>query len=367
MLPDSSTDTEKIPFPGASMKALVLHGPEQLSIEQVPVPRPGPGEVLCRVKAVAICGTDPKIIKGALEGIGWPPEYPYILGHEWAGQVVQAGEGVSQFAPGDRVVGEPHKGCGYCARCMEGRYNLCQNYGKNETGHRHYGFTAQGAYAEYFATSVKAIHHLPNDISYPEAAIVDSAAVALNGLRRAGVEPGSTAVVIGPGAIGLCALQLVRAMGATRVIAIGRKGRRLTMAGELGAETVDALSSDPVEAVMALNDGVGADITVDASGAQAACAYMPKITRFGGRIVLLGFFVPGDVVFPLQDVVFKEQTIYGVRANPNVDDQVVAFIEAGKLDVRPIVSHTFPLDDFTEALDTFVNRKDGAMKVVVEP
>jgi len=357
-----------IPQSASEMDALVLMAPGQCSIQRVPVPKPGAGEILCRVKAVAICGTDSKIISGELRKVSWPPEYPFIIGHEWSGQVAQVGEGVIDFAPGYRVVGEPHKGCGFCWQCLSGHYNLCQNYGKNETGHRHYGFTTQGAYAEYFVCSVKTIHHLPDNVTYPEGAIVDSAAVALHGLRQAGIDPGCTAAVIGPGAIGLCAIQLLKAMGATSVIAVGRKGKRLEIAGELGAdEMVDVLAGQPIESIMNLTENRGVDIIVDASGAHAAGTYVSKMTRFGGKIILLGFFVPSEIEMPLGDVVYKEQTIYGIRANPNIDDQVLQFIVSGALDVKPIISHRFPLREFDKALDTFVNRKEGAIKVIVEP
>ena len=350
-----------------TMKALVLKGPKQFEIEQIPIPVPAPGEALCRVRAVAICGTDPKIIRGELPGL-WPPYYPFVIGHEWAGEIVGLGEGMNDFSIGDRVVGEPHKGCGYCYQCMKGHYNLCQNYAKSESGHRHYGFTAQGCYAEYLACSVKVLHKIPGRLSFAEGAMVDSAAVALHGLRLANVEPGCTAAVIGPGPIGLCAVQLVRAMGASQVLVLGRAGPRLEMARELGANRlIDVLDSDPSGKVLEMTNDKGVDITIDASGASEAPTFATKMTRFGGKIVLLGFFSPSDFNVPLGDVVFKEQTIYGVRANPNIDDQVIKMMETGQLCVDRLISHRFSLDHFAEAFDTFVNRKDGAMKVIVEP
>ena len=125
------------------MKALVLTSPGAFEVREVSVPKPGPHEVLCRIRGVAICGSDPEIVRGGLAGI-WPPSYPFIPGHEWSGEVVEVGDGVLDFKPGDRVAGEAHKGCGYCRNCLQGRYNLCENYGRPETGHRHYGFISQG-------------------------------------------------------------------------------------------------------------------------------------------------------------------------------------------------------------------------------
>ena len=118
------------------MKALVLTGVQSFEVRETETPQPEQGEVLARVEAIAICGTDPKIINGAFKGL-WPKSYPAIIGHEWAGTIVKVGPGVFGFSEGDRVAGEPHKGCGFCRNCLRGRYTICENYGNPETGHRH--------------------------------------------------------------------------------------------------------------------------------------------------------------------------------------------------------------------------------------
>ena len=128
-----------------TMKACMLTAINRFEIRELPVPQPEPGEVLCRIKAIAICGTDPEIIRGRLVARGWPPRFPFVMGHEWSGEVVQVGQGVAEFKEGDRVAGDAHKGCGTCRNCMEGNYTICLNYGKPETGHRHYGFVSAGA------------------------------------------------------------------------------------------------------------------------------------------------------------------------------------------------------------------------------
>ena len=137
------------------MKAMTLTAYDHLKLASVPVPQPGPGEVLCRIKSVAICGSDPKMIHGGYAFTNWPPYYPFIMGHEWAGQIVALGEGVEDFKIGDRVAGEAHVGCGKCDNCKRGHYTVCLNYGHDghdgglDLGHRHYGFYWQGANAEY--------------------------------------------------------------------------------------------------------------------------------------------------------------------------------------------------------------------------
>jgi L-iditol 2-dehydrogenase len=151
-----------------TMKALVLTAPGKFEIQEVPEPAPGPFEVLCAVGAVAICGTDPEVVKGSMAGY-WPPAYPFIPGHEWAGQVVALGENSGHFLKiGDRVAGEAWKGCGHCANCVAGHYNRCLNYGKLETGIRHYGFQFRGAYAQYNIYSVKAVHKMKDSVSFRE-------------------------------------------------------------------------------------------------------------------------------------------------------------------------------------------------------
>ena len=134
-------------IPG-NMLALVLESPTSHRIKEIPVPKPGRGEVLCRIRAVAICGSDPEIVFGGLAGV-WPPSYPFIPGHEWCGEVVLLGEGVSNITVGDHVAGEPHDGCGICPNCKKARHDLCYNYGIPSKGHHHYGFTYNGAYAQY--------------------------------------------------------------------------------------------------------------------------------------------------------------------------------------------------------------------------
>jgi L-iditol 2-dehydrogenase len=350
-----------------TMRALTLPSPGEFEIQEVPVPVPGPYEVLCRVHGVAICGSDPEILRGDLAGI-WPPAYPFIPGHEWAGEVVALGDGVLSFKPGDRVAGEAHKGCGYCRNCLEGRYNLCENYAKPYTGHRHYGFVSHGAYAQYNVYSIKSINKMPSNVSFREGALVDTAGVALHGLELTGITPGGTVAIIGPGPIGLIAMRLARILGAARIIVIGRRSR-LEAAGKLGADLlVDFEKEDPVEAVRQATDGSGVDEAFECSGAAGTFNQAVRMVKKGGRVGLLG--VPPDRVvegLPFKYIVHNEIAIFGSRANPNVARKVVQLISSGQLVVQDLITHVFPLDEFDQALDTFVNRRQGAIKVVIEP
>jgi L-iditol 2-dehydrogenase len=350
-----------------TMDALVLTAPGAFEIQSVPVPTVGRGEVLCKIGAVAICGSDPEIIRGDLAGY-WPPSYPFIPGHEWAGEVVMVGESVTNLKVGDRVAGQAHNGCGSCPACLEGRYNLCDNYGKPESGHRHYGFVNQGAYAQYNVYAAKSLCSMPNNISFREGALVDTAGVVVHAMSLTGITTGGTVVVIGPGPIGLIAMRMARVMGAGRVIAIGR-GARLEAAKRMCAdEVVDFEKSDPVEATRSLTEGRGADEVFECSGAKGSIGQAVRILKRGGRVGLVG--VPqGEIMeeIPFRFVVSNEIAIFGSKANPNVSRKILTLVSRGHLVMKDLITHVFPLIKFQEALQTFVTRRDGAMKVVLEP
>jgi len=348
-------------------KACVLTGPGKFEIQDVSVPVPGVGEVLCKIKAVAICGSDPEVVRGDLAG-EWPPSYPFIAGHEWSGEVVAVGAGVHEFQVGDRVAGEAHKGCGYCRNCKEGRYNICLNYGNESTGHEHYGFRVNGAYAQYQKYSVRSVNHLPDNVTYGEASMVDTTGVALHGLELAGVTVGGTVAVIGPGPIGLSAMRLAKAMGAAKVIIIGR-GARLQSAKRLGAdEIVDFESQDPVEAVRELTGGIGVDEAYECSGAKGTFNQAVRMVRKGGHVALIGVSTAGVMEeIPFKYVTHNEILVVGSRANANVSNKVLSLMSTEQLKVKEFITHKFALDDFDEALDTFVKRKGNAIKVVIYP
>ena len=351
-----------------TMRACLLTSANAFAIREVPVPRAEAGEVLCRIRAVAICGTDPEIVHGTHLTKGWPPQYPFILGHEWSGEVVEAGPGVTEFKIGDRVAGEAHKGCGICGNCTRGNYTLCLNYGKIDRGHRHYGFTVAGANCEYNAYSVKAVHKIPDNLSFPHASLVDTAGVALHGIKLIGITPGGTVAVYGPGPIGLCAMQIARGLGAGRVVMVGR-GRRLEAAGEMGADfTVDFGKEDPVRRILEITDGVGADEALECSGGTETPRQCVDSVRKGGKISILGFYEDQKVSFPvLTKIALHEITLVGSRANPNVSAETVRLFSRGILNGERIVTHRFPLEKYEEAFYTFTKRKGGAIKVVVEP
>ncbi|MDN5345281.1 MAG: L-iditol 2-dehydrogenase [Clostridia bacterium] len=348
------------------MKAMVLTGVKEINLQTVPIPRPGPEDVLCRVKAVAICGTDPHIIEGAHQG-RWPKAYPFIPGHEWAGEVVAAGEKAARFGwkAGDRVAGTSHAGCGFCRMCTTGRYNMCENYGREDLGHRQYGHYTNGAYAEYVVHSMKSVHKIPDSISFNEGALVDTTSIALHSIKRGHVQPGDTVAIFGPGPMGLLAVQCAYAVGAGRVLLVGA-GERLAKGAQYHAELVDYKDRDPVQAVLEATGGRGVDVTVDCACTVETMVQSVQVTRKGGTVVFTG--VPlQPVQLPMQKIVLEEMDIFGVRANRGTCEESIPLIANGKIDVKSLITHEFPLEEFPRAYEVFTKRIDGALKVILHP
>src|SRR5579884_763154 len=351
------------------MRAVVLEAPGRFAVrDDVAIPVPGPGQALLRVKATTMCGTDQKIFAGQFPGTPFPGHIP---GHEFAGEVVSVADDVSEVKPGDRVGVEVHVGCGRCPRCLEGLYNLCENYGNVAKGHAHIGFTVPGGLAEYCAVPVKALHRLPPTLDYDQGAMTDNVGVALWAVERARLQAGETVAVVGPGAIGLLALQVARAMGAGRLILVGTRADRLRVAAALGADAVvDTSQTDPVRTVRDLTGGRGADVVIEFAGTAQAARDALQMARRGGRVVLGGATGPGRELsgVDLSVVVRRHLDVLGSVANPKgVSARGVALMAKGLVDVRPLITHHLPLDEFPRAWSLFRDREDGAIRVMLHP
>ena len=338
-----------------TMNAALLAEFGHLTVAQVPVPEAGPGEVLARVLACGLCGTDLKMVGGGFAGT-WPPSLPFIIGHEWSGQVVALGTGTerSGLAVGDRIVAENHAGCGACQLCRSGRYNLCERV--REPGFKLYGHTAPGALAEYAARPAVAVHKIPDSVSDVGGALVNQAALTVHAARRVQLRAGSTAVVFGPGLLGLLMLQVARASGATRVITVGR-GKRLETAVELGSDSViDYESQDPVAAVRELTDGRGADYVFDCSGNPAVMEQLLRSARRGGKVALLGLTGGQQATFPVDLLALDELDVLGVRSSPNAYPATIELIASGAIRTEPLTREQFKLADVDRAFTALADR-----------
>jgi L-iditol 2-dehydrogenase len=345
----------------AEMDAAVLLEFGRLEVERKPVPEPGPGEALCRVRACGICGTDLKLVHGGFRGV-WPPSLPFIIGHEWSGVVAALGPGTerSGLSVADRIVAENHAGCGSCPLCRSGRYNLCERV--REPGFRLYGHTAPGALAEYAVRPTRLLHKLPDAIGDLEAALVNQGALTVHAARRARLGPGATVAVFGPGLLGLLMLQVARAAGATRVLAVGR-GQRLRLAEELGGEVVDYQREDPVAALRGATGGRGVDCVFECSGNPATVPQALASVRRGGTVALLGLTGGAKVEVEPDRLALDEIDLLGVRSSPNAYPAMIDLLATGAVAAKPLTTHVYPLARVHDAF-TALERREAVRPIV---
>ena len=353
------------------MQAWVLGGPEELSLVEKPVPEPGLAEVLVRIDAVAICATDLEIIKHGLPALiegELPFNKGYTPGHEYMGTVVKLGPTVDEFEVGDRIAVEIHAGCGRCARCREGMYTSCLNYGFHSKGHRANGFSTDGGFAEYAVNHVNTMVHVPHEMSDEEATLIVTAGTAMYGLDvLGGIIAGEGVVVIGPGPIGLMGVGVAKALGAQPVILTGTRDRRLEMGKRLGADAViNVNNEDAVEAVQRITGGKGVQYVLECSGAPNALNEAARMVNRGGRICLAAF--PHEAVsVDLAYIVCNNIYVFGIRGEgKSATHRAAALMAQRRFDAKLIHTHSFPLGELLTALHYARDRVEDAIKVVVK-
>jgi len=367
--PDGVTTSSNFPIPDR-MKAWVLGDPDQLSLRDKPVPVPARAEVLVRIDAVAICATDLEIIhSGSPASIlgGLPFNKNFTPGHEYMGTVAALGPDVDEYKIGERISVEIHAGCGQCKRCRQGMYTSCLNYGKPEKGHRANGFTTDGGFAEYAVNHINTLARVPDTMSDAEATLVVTAGTSMYGLTElGGLVAGESVVVIGPGPIGLLAVAVAKALGASPVILTGTRNKRLAIGELLGADRVVNINDeDAVEVVKQLTGGIGADYVVECAGTEATINQAIHMTNRGGKICLAAF--PHDpVTMDLAHLVKNNIYAYGIRGEGrSATRRAMALMTEKRFDATRIHTHTFPLADLPTALRYARERVDDAIKVVV--
>jgi 2-desacetyl-2-hydroxyethyl bacteriochlorophyllide A dehydrogenase len=298
-----------------------------------------------------------------------PPYGEFVFGHEYAGEVAATGAGVDEFQVGDRVVVQAHLGCRRCENCLRGLYTACLNFGDVARGHRANGFTTNGGLAEYALNHATTLYRIPEGAGYDEAVVAMTAGSPLFGLQNAGgYVAGETVVVLGPGPVGLLAVQLVKALGATRVILTGTRAGRLALGRELGADlTLDIRQVDPVAAVLGATGGRGADLVIECAGADDTFDQAIRMTKPGGRVILVAFY-HGPVTADVGRAVQKNITIYTERGEGGRSvGRALALLAAGRLRARPLVTHTFPLAEAGRAFEVLEQRIGDPLKVILKP
>ncbi len=349
------------------MKAAVLVGPNLLSVRDMKIPQPGPADVLIRVDSCAICSTDL-----ALFAHPWPGQPPYgefIPGHEYSGVIAAAGETVDEFRVGDRVAVEAHYGCGRCRNCRRGNYTSCLNYGKREKGHRANGFTTNGGFAQYALNHVNTVYRVPDSVGLEEASLITNLGCVLYAFETVGgYLVGDHVAVIGPGPLGLISAEVAKALCAARVYLIGTRASRLQLGATLKADRIiDANREDPVAIVGEESGGVGADLVIESSGSAQGLQMAIGMARRMGKIMLLGF--PEEPVSTDFGSLAKDnKSFHTVRGEGWGNcGRAVSLLSSGRVDLKPLVTHSFPLAQIEEGIKTFRERIGGAVKVLIKP
>ena len=327
-----------------------------LELTDVEVPRPRPDEVLIRIRKTSICGTD-------LHIDDWNPwaertvPVPLTIGHEFTGEIVRIGAEVEGLEVGMRVSGEGHITCGHCRNCRAGRRNYCHN-------HRSVGVSRPGAFAEYLALPAENVFPVPDHIPDDVAAILDPLGNATHTALAFDVV-GEDVLVAGAGPIGVMATAIVRHIGARFVVVTDINPYRLDLAASMGADrVVDVRSSElaPVMATLGMTEGF--DVGLEMSGSEAALSQLLSVMNNGGRVAVLGI-PPGPVTIDLNQVIFKGLDLRGIYGRRIFETwyKMSAMLQSG-LDVRPVITHRFPVSEFREAFD--VVRSGEASKVILD-
>jgi L-iditol 2-dehydrogenase len=341
------------------MRAQVFHGPGDLRDETVPVPDPGPGEVVLRVDAALTCGTDVKTLRR-----GHPvmiPHVPTVFGHEFAGRIAAVGAGVRGLREGDHAVAANSAPCRRCALCRAGRPNLCEDL-----------LFVNGAYGEFIALPARLVAEnlVTLDAATPaaRAAFAEPLACAMLGVERAGVEHGQSVVVLGHGPLG-CLLAMVAGARKARVILVGKRGWRLDRVRSLGiAEVIDATATDDLVAdLRAATGGRGADVTIDATGRPEVWAQAIDAVGRGGRVVFFGGCAPGTTVsVDTRRAHYEELTLLGAfHHTPELIRRAVELLEANTIEPEGLITRRMGLGEVREALELMANGQ--ALKVLIEP
>ena len=353
-----------------TMKANVFHGPEDIRVEEVDRPRPGPGDALIRVTLTTICGTDVHIVKG---------EYPVlpglVIGHEPVGIIEALGAGVTGYEVGERVLVGAITPCGQCEACLTGHLSQCgHGSGYEAIGGWRFGNTINGAQAEYLLVpnAQANLARIPDDVTDEQAVLLaDIASTGFAGAESGGVRIGDTVVVFAQGPIGLCATAGARLMGATTVIGVDSDPVRLAMSRRMGADiTLDFTQVDVVDEVRRLTGGFGADVAIEALGTQGTFENALRCLRPGGTLSSLGVY-SGKLQIPYEAFAagLGDHRIVTTLCPGGKErmGRLLRAVQSGRFDPTPLLTHHFRLADIGDAYRIFSGRLDGVLKIAIAP
>ncbi|MBN1851928.1 MAG: galactitol-1-phosphate 5-dehydrogenase [Pirellulales bacterium] len=343
------------------MKALLLTAYRQLEIAEMPIPEVAENDVLVRIGACGICGSDVHGYDGK-SGRRIPP---IVMGHEAAGVVVDVGISVRRFQPGDRVTFDSTVSCDVCEHCRNGRMNLCDR--RKVLGVSCDDYRCDGAFAEYIKVPQNIVYLIPDDLPFEQASMVEPLSVAAHAVSRAQIPSDATALVVGSGIIGLLVIQVLRHVGCRRIMAVDLLASRLALASQLGADIVfRADSAELMEAIRDATGGNGADIAFEAVGATPAVRTAVAGTRKGGQVVLIGNVSPA-VDLPLQKVVTGELDLLGSCASNREYPACIDMLATGAIRVEPMISRVAPLAEGPLWFDRLYSGSPDLLKIILQP
>ena len=343
------------------MKALLLKKYMELELTEMPEPALGPDDVLVRVRACGICGSDVHGLDGST-GRRIPP---LVMGHEAAGLVAKVGAQVESFREGDRVTFDSTVWCGACFHCRRGEINLCDQ--RQVLGVSPGDYRRHGAFAEYVAVPGRIVYRLPEGLSFQHAAVTEAVSVAVHAVSLTPVRLGDTAVVVGSGMIGLLVIQALRRAGCGRIVAVDIDDAKLKLAAALGADIqLNPQRTDVPALVRDATGGHGADIAIEAVGATEPLATAVKSLRKGGTLTLVGNVSP-QVELPLQWVVTRQVSLLGSCASSGEYPVCLDLLARGMIRVEPLISAVAPLEEGPAWFERLYRREPNLMKVILEP
>jgi L-iditol 2-dehydrogenase len=341
------------------MRAIVIEQPNHVALRDVETPSPGPGEVRVRSVRAGVCRTDLDIVTGALDP-RWV-RFPVVPGHEWSGVVESAGDGVTGLEPGQRVVCEGNISCLACARCRAGDTHLCQTYDA-------VGFTRGGGWGEFVVVPARILHPLPDHVSFDAAVLVEPGSCVVKALDRARIEPAETVGIVGVGAMGALAIRIARLRAPGTVVAYGLRDEELELAVALGADAAVNVAESDAELETRRLVGGGLDVVVETAGAVAAAELATRLVRKGGRVVMLGIAGRGqELTLPADRIPLGDLSVLGsVGYTTAAWAKMVGLLRNGLVELDPIVTHRFPLEEYEEAFALMDDRRGVVARIVLE-
>lgn len=340
------------------MKAAVLQEVRKLAfVTDYPKPVPDDTEVLIRVEACGLCGTDLKLYKGEYSG-----RLPMIIGHEYAGTVKAVGKKVKNIRVGDRVVADPNEACGACDHCRSAQSTFCSDMAA-------YGVLSDGGFADYCVAQEKGCYRIPEQLPAEIAAFAEPVSCGVHCVDRAGIRVGQTVAIIGAGPMGQIILQMVKNTGASKIIQLDMFDWKLDVARKYGAtDVINTANTDAEQRVMELTDGKGVDVVIEAVGTPKTFELTFRLVARGGRIVQFGFCPEGKqaTVVPF-DILSRELTIVGSWINPYTYPRAIKLLASGKVEVKHLISNRLSVGEVEEGFALMMNRPDGFMKAVIFP